>query len=186
MLAFFKKENFAHIFACLALIAAVTLCALAYAADKNMPPYGTAKVDMHKYDKNINRVYDVNYTDPQHLNALANFITNVNKVVEGKVVVVLHGPEIRVFANENYEKYQGIVDKMAALAKSGVDFRMCNNAMHAAGFEAKDIVGFVTIIPAGFAELIDLQSKGYQPIIAIATPVKDSRYIDHPELKPAK
>ncbi len=183
---FNKKEKLMYLFGCLALIAAVTLSAPAYTAEKDLSPYGTAKVDMHKYDKKINRVYDVNYTDPQHLNALASFIVNVNKEVEGKSVVVLHGPEIRVFAKENYEKYQGIVDKMAGLAKSGVDFRMCNNAMHAAGFEAKDIVGFVTIIPAGFAELIDLQSKGYQPIIAIVTPVKDSRYLDHPELKPAK
>jgi intracellular sulfur oxidation DsrE/DsrF family protein len=163
---------------------AVLCSAPLLAADKDLSPYGTAKVDMHKYPT-INRVYDVNYVDVQNLNGLANFITNVNKEVPGKSVVVLHGPEIRVFAKENYEKYQGLVDKMAGLAKSGVDFRMCNNAMHAAGFESNDIVGFVTIVPAGFAELVDLESKGYQPIVAIVTPVKDSRYLDHPELKPA-
>jgi uncharacterized protein len=169
---------------CFTLALTVVCSAPLLAADKDISPYGTAKVDMHKYPT-INRVYDVNYVDVQHLNGLAGFITNVNKVVPGKTVVVLHGPEIRVFAKENYEKYQGLVDKMAGLAKSGVDFRMCNNAMHGAGFEAKDIVGFVTIVPAGFAELIDLQSKGYQLIVAIVTPVKDSRYLDHPELKPA-
>jgi uncharacterized protein len=169
---------------CFTLALTVVCSAPLLAADKDISPYGTAKVDMHNYPT-INRVYDVNYVDVQHLNGLAGFITNVNKVVPGKTVVVLHGPEIRVFAKENYEKYQGLVDKMAGLAKSGVDFRMCNNAMHGAGFEAKDIVGFVTIVPAGFAELIDLQSKGYQPIVAIVTPVKDSRYLDHPELKPA-
>jgi hypothetical protein len=163
---------------------AVLCSAPLLAADKDLSPYGTAKVDMHKYPT-INRVYDVNYVDVQNLNGLANFITNVNKDVPGKSVVVLHGPEVRVFAKENYEKYQGLVDKMAGLAKSGVDFRMCNNAMHAAGFEATDMVGFVTVVPAGFAELIDLESKGYQPIVAIVTPVKDSRYLDHPELKPA-
>jgi len=173
-----------QLFRHIALVALVILSVPVVAADKDLSPYGIAKVDMHTF-KEINRVYDVNYTDPQNLNGLAGFITNVNKVVPGKTVVVLHGPEIRVFAKENYEKYQGLVDKMAGLAKSGVDFRMCNNAMHGAGFEAKDIVGFVTIVPAGFAELIDLQSKGYQPIIATVTAVKDSRYIDHPELKPA-
>lgn len=168
---------------CFVVVATFAFCTTVTAADKDFTPYGTAKVNMHAY-KSINRVYDVNYTDPQQLNGLANFITNVNKVVPGKSVVVLHGPEIRVFAKENYEKYQGLVDKMAALSKGGVDFRMCNNAMHAAGFESNDIVGFVTIVPAGFAEIIDLESKGYQPIIALVTPVKDSRYLDHPELKP--
>ena len=137
---------------------------------------------MHKYNK-INRVWDVNYDDPHKLNGLYNFIQNVQKVVPGKNVVVLHGPEIRAFAKENYLKYQGIVDKMAELSKAGVEFRMCNNAMHAAGFQANDIEGFVTIIPAGFAEIIALEAKGYQPINPYVTAVKDSRYLDHPELK---
>jgi len=171
------------LFRCFAIALAALCSAPLLAADKDLSPYGTAKVDMHTYPT-INRVYDVNYVDVQNLNGLANFITNVNKDVPGKSVVVLHGPEVRVFAKENYEKYQGLVDKMAGLAKSGVDFRMCNNAMHAAGFEATDMVGFVTVVPAGFAELIDLESKGYQPIVAIVTPVKGSRYLDHPELKP--
>lgn len=149
-------------------------------AGESTEPYGTAKVDMHKYPK-INRVYDVNYDDPKKLNALVGFIKNVNKIVPGKAVVVLHGTEIRAFAKENYEKYQAVIDELAALSKEGVDIRMCNNAMHGAGFEATDIHGFVTIIPAGFAEIIDLQHKGYAVIDATMTPVKDSRYIDHPK-----
>lgn len=167
-----------------ALVAIVTLSLPVIAADKDLSPYGTAKVDLHKYAA-VNRVYDVNYSDIKDLNSLAAFITNVDKVLPGTTVVVLHGPEIRVFAKENYEKYQGLVDKMAGLAKSGVDFRVCNNAMHAAGFEAKDIVGFATIIPAGFAEIASLQANGYQLIMPTVTAVKDSRYLDHPELKPA-
>lgn len=168
------------VFAGILAAAFSTMQTPAVAAD--MTPYGDAKVDMHKYGK-INRVYDVNYEDPKKLGALVNFIKNVNNVVPGKAVVVLHGAEIRGFAKENYEKYQGVIDQLAALTKEGVEFRMCNNAMHAAGFEAKDIVGFVTVIPAGFAEVIDLQQKGYKVIDASATAVKDSRFIDHPELK---
>jgi len=158
-----------------------TLSSAAMAED--MTPFGDAKVGMHKYPK-INRVYDVNYDDPKKLNALVGFIKNVNKVVPGKAVVVLHGTEIRAFAKENYEKYQGIIDQLADLSKEGVEFRMCNNAMHAAGFEAKDIDGFITVVPAGFAEVISLQNKGYKVIDASATAVKDSRYLDHPEKKP--
>jgi hypothetical protein len=171
----------AHYLAALMALAfsAATLPALA----DDMTPYGDAKVDLHKYPK-INRVYDVNYDDPKKLNALVNFIKNVNKVVPGKAVVVLHGTEIRAFAKENYEKYQAVIDQLADLTKEGVDFRMCNNAMHGAGFEPKDIVGFVTIVPAGFAEIVSLQNKGYRVIDATATAVKDSRYIDHPEKKP--
>lgn len=153
----------------------------ASAAGGELAPYGTAKENMHKYPT-INRVYDVNYDDPKWLNALVGFIVNVNKVEPtGKVVVVLHGTEIRAFAKENYEKYQGVVDKLADLSKQGVDFRMCNNAMHGAGFNSEDIHGFVTVIPAGFAEVIDLQHKGYAVIDATATQVKDSRYLEQPK-----
>lgn len=150
------------------------------AAADDMEPYGTAKVNLHKYPA-INRVYDVNYSDPKQLNALVPFIKNVNAVVAGKAVVVLHGTEIRAFAKENYEKYQAVIDQLADLSKEGVEFRMCNNAMHAAGFQASDIDGFVTVVPAGFAEIIDLQRKGYKLINATPTAVKDSRYLDHPK-----
>ncbi|MHB9119806.1 MAG: DsrE family protein [Burkholderiales bacterium] len=146
----------------------------------DMEPYGTAKVDMHKYPA-INRVYDVNYDDPKKLNALVSFIKNVNAVVPGKVVVVVHGAEIRAFAKENYLKYQAVIDQLADLSKQGVEFRMCNNAMHAAGFQSTDIDGFITVIPAGFAEIIYLQQQGYKVINASVTPVKDSRYLDHPK-----
>ncbi len=138
-----------------ALFALCLAAPLVSLAADDMEPYGTAKVNMHKYPA-INRVYDVNYSDPKQLNALVPFIKNVNAVVPGKVVVVLHGAEIRAFAKENYEKYQAVIDQLADLSKSGVEFRMCNNAMHAAGFEANDIDGFITVIPAGFVEIIVL------------------------------
>ena len=175
--------------ACLTVCLTMTgllLFGSAFAArDSHLEPYGTAKKNMHPYPR-INRVYDVNYNKPQELNALYNFITNVNKVVPGKTVVVLHGAEIRAFAQENYLKYQAIVDKMASLAKRGVEFRMCNNAMHAAGFRARDMDGFITVIPAGFAEIIYLESKGYRYINPVPTPVKDSRCLDNPKASVCK
>jgi len=160
-----------------ALFAGSTFTAV---AAEDQGPYGTAKVDMHKY-ASINRVYDVNYDDPKKLNALVSFIKNVNTVVPGKAVVVLHGTEIRAFAKENYEKYQAVIDNLAALSKEGVEFRMCNNAMTAAGFKAEDMHGFITVIPAGFAEIISLQQNGYRVIDATMTPVKDTRLLDHPK-----
>jgi len=145
-------------------------------------PYGTAKVDMHSMPV-TNTVFDVNYENPQSLNTLYNFIKNTQKVTHGKVVVVTHGPELRAFAKENYEKYQGIIDKMAELAKEGVEFKMCNNAMLAAGFKAEDMHGMITVVPAGFPEVAYWQDKGYRYINPLPLPVKDVRYIDQPGLK---
>lgn len=152
---------------------------------EEMAPYGTAKVDMHKYPT-LNAVFDANYEDPNKLNILYAFVKNTSKPLKGKMVVVTHGPELRAFAKENYEKYQGIVDKMASLAEAGVEFRMCNNAMRAAGFKAEDMHGFITVVTAGFPEIALLQSQGYQYINPLPYSVRDVRYLEHPELKKKK
>jgi intracellular sulfur oxidation DsrE/DsrF family protein len=160
----------------------VLITTSAVAADDEFDPYGTAKTDMHEYPT-INAVFDVNYDDMSSLNILYAFVKNTAKPLKGKMVVVTHGPELRVFAKENYEKYQGIVDRMAELADTGVEFRMCNNAMTAAGFEASDMHGFITVVPAGFPEIAYLQAQGYSYINPIPLGVRDVRYLDQPQLK---
>jgi len=128
----------------------------------------------------------------RRFDALPGFVRSTTRESNGKVVVVTHGPELRAFAKENYEKYQGIVDKLAELTKEGVAFRMCNNAMRAAGFRAEDMHGFVTIVPAGFAEIAYWPSErccealelmgwamGFEPTTTGIT-IRDST----PELRP--
>jgi len=165
-----------------ALVTSSFVLAAAAASADQFAPYGTAKVDMHEYPT-INAVFDLNYDNPADMNILYNFVNNTRTPLKGKMVVVTHGPELRVFAKENYEKYQGIVDKMADLAKNGVEFRMCSNAMRAAGFQPSDMHGFITVVPAGFPEIAYLQAQGYQYINPIPLPVKDVRYLDQPQLK---
>lgn len=140
-------------------------------------PYGTAKVDMHTMPA-TDTVFDLNYEDPHKMNILYNFINNTKKVTGGKVVVVTHGPELRAFAKENYGTYQGVVDKMAELAKDGVEFKMCSNAMKAAGYSAEDMHGFITVVPAGFPEIAYWQGKGYKYVNPVPLSVKDARYLE--------
>lgn len=167
-------------FAALALFLALPTSYMAHAVE--FAPYGTAKVDMHTMPV-TDVVFDVNYDDPQKLNALYNYIKNTKKITQGKVVVVTHGPELRAFAKENYVKYQAAMDGMAELAKEGVEFKMCNNAMKSAGFSAEDMHGFVTVVPAGYPEIAYYQGKGYKYINPLPLPTKDVRYIDQPQLK---
>lgn len=154
----------------------------AFAADDELSPYGSSKSNMHEYPT-INAVFDANYTDPNNLNMLYAFVKNTMKPLKGKMVVVTHGPELRAFAKENYIKYQGIMDKMKELADAGVEFRMCNNALKAAGYKPEDFHGFVTVVPAGFPEIALLQSEGYHYINPLPYSPRDVRYLDHPEAK---
>lgn len=165
-----------------ALATALSMMPLHQALAAEFSPYGTAKTDMYKMPV-TDTVFDVNYEDPQQLNTLYNFVRNTKRVTGGKVVVVTHGPELRAFAKENYLKYQSAMDKMAELAKEGVEFKMCFNAMKAAGFTTEDMHGFVTVVPAGFPELAYWQAKGYQYTNPLPLSVKDVRYLDQPQLK---
>lgn len=170
------------VFVLAAAMAAVFVCAAPVHAQV-FAPYGTAKVDMHAMPV-TDVVFDVNYEDPKQLGILYGFIKNTWKETKGKVVVVTHGPELRAFAKENYEKYQGIVDQLADLAKAGVEFKMCNNALRAAGYKPEDMHGFITVVPAGFPELAYWQNKGYRYINPLPLSVRDVRYIDQPQLRP--
>ena len=84
--------------AALAIFLALPASYTAHAGE--FTPYGTAKVDMHAMPV-TDVVFDVNYEDPQKLNALYNYIMNTKKITKGKVVVVTHGPELRAFAKES-------------------------------------------------------------------------------------
>lgn len=159
----------------MALLLALGLSFSAWAED--FAPYGTATVDLTEYPV-IDTVFDVNYEDPKDLQALYGFIKNTKKPLKGKVVAVTHGPELRAFAKENYEKYQGEVQLMAELAEEGVEFRMCHNALRAAGYEAEDMHGFITVVPAGFAEIARLQHEGYQLMTPLPYAVRNIRYAD--------
>lgn len=151
-------------------------------AEDDFAPYGRAEVSSAAYAP-MNTVWDVNYADPNALGALYSFVLHTQRASPGQAVVVTHGPELRAFAIENYEKYQGVVDQMAELAEQGVEFRMCGQAMRAAGFEARDMHGFITVIPVGFAELALWQSRGHQYMNPIPLTVRDVRYLDQPKLE---
>jgi len=43
--------------------------------------------------------------------------------------------------------------------------------------------GFVTVVPAGFAELVYWQSKGYQNVNPLPYSVRDVRNLDQPQLR---
>ena len=131
----------------------------------------------------INRVFDADYEDPNDPNMLYAFVNNTRVPLKGHMVVVTYGPELRAFAKGNHNKHQGIVDRMVELAEKGVEFRMCNNALRAAGYTPEDFHGFVTVVPAGFPELAYLQAQGYQYINPLPYSPRDVRYIDQPQLR---
>ncbi len=70
------------------------------------------------------------------------------------VVIVLHGPEVRLFMRDRYQKHKHIVDLAARLtAFNVVDIRVCETRMGVLGQPVSSLVPFVSTVPFGLAEI---------------------------------
>lgn len=79
------------------------------------------------------------------------------------IAVILHGPELRVFARENYQMYKGIVELAARLeAFNVIDVRVCEVQMQRDGIKTGDLPAFVDTVPYGPAEEQRLLKRGYK------------------------
>ena len=153
----------------------------ALAADPVAEPYGTAK--FKTYDdidslKTLKVVWDFNFADPKSVAVVFNNLAALLKATADygprdfdpvKVVIVSHGPEVVLWAKQNYAKYKDIVDRAAAFAQQGVKFEICRNDAAALGFKPEDLDGFVSVIPARPYALTYWQNKGYALMAVGAT-----------------
>jgi len=78
------------------------------------------------------------------------------------IALVLHGPEIELFAKQNYKKYQRLVDKAAKLdANQVIDIKICSTKMRELDLDEDDIPAFIEIVPYGPDEEQRLRREGY-------------------------
>ncbi|TGA98279.1 hypothetical protein E4665_08510 [Sporolactobacillus shoreae] len=72
--------------------------------------------------------------------------------------------EIEVLANavavSDYQ-LEPFIDQMRNLSQQGVQFVACQNALNAQHIVKNDLPAFVSVVPAGVAELVKKQSSGY-------------------------
>lgn len=82
---------------------------------------------------------------------------------ETKIVIMLHGSAIKFFATRNLAKYKDLMVRAQSLSVGDViEFRMCKAAARLQGLTAKDIHGFVKMVPMADAEIVRLQQEeGY-------------------------
>ncbi len=82
---------------------------------------------------------------------------------EGPLIsVVLHGPEVKFFALQNYQKYKTIVDYAAKLSALGaVEVSICRTQMRAHGIEPDQVPAFLHQVPYGPGEVERLRNDGY-------------------------
>ncbi len=78
------------------------------------------------------------------------------------IALVLHGPEMEIFAKKNYERYKTIVDLARRLDQDGViKVKMCQAGMQARGIKEQDVPAFIELVPYGPDEIKRLEREGY-------------------------
>lgn len=79
-----------------------------------------------------------------------------------EIAMVIHGPDIRYFANDEYEQYKDIVDLAAELDRKGiVDMKICRTSADAHGIDTMAFPDFIEVVPYGPGELQALKESGY-------------------------
>jgi intracellular sulfur oxidation DsrE/DsrF family protein len=78
------------------------------------------------------------------------------------IALVLHGPEIEIFAKKNYPRFQKMVDQAARLdAGRIIEVKMCRTEMKHLGIREEDVPAFIELVPYGPDEEERLRRRGY-------------------------
>jgi intracellular sulfur oxidation DsrE/DsrF family protein len=150
----------------LMLFVSLVLCLAPPAQADGNSPWGAAPVATRHYEK-LKVVFDVTSSSPAYLASVldrASYLSSLNgtDAFDGQIVLVIHGDAISLFGAPNFSKYKALMQRAQSLSVGDVvDFRMCQLAAKSAGFTARDIHGFVTMVPMGDAEIIQLQQQGF-------------------------
>jgi len=82
--------------------------------------------------------------------------------VSTRIALVLHGPEIEIFAKNNYRQFQKIVDEAERLdTENIIEVKMCLTEMRRRGLRKEDVPAFIELVPYGPDEEERLRRNGY-------------------------
>lgn len=74
--------------------------------------------------------------------------------------ILANGEAVRLLAAENAEA-SGFSGRLQALSERTAVFAACNNALKKFRIDREALLPFVTVVPAGVAELVEKQEEGF-------------------------
>jgi len=99
---------------------------------------------------------DENERWPRVLLNIENFLRDVGPG-GADIEVVANGAGVLAYRGEQGE----LTARMAELARGGVVFAACRNALNMNGIADDALPAFVTVVPAGITEIVKKQEAGY-------------------------
>lgn len=116
---------------------------------------------------NTRYLFDVSDNSPEELQSLLSRAeeireTHADGYDELEIVLVLHGPDINIFRQQNYSKHKSLVDLAARLdAFDIIDMRICETTMTRMGVERSEVPSFIESVPYAPTEIRRLIDEGY-------------------------
>jgi intracellular sulfur oxidation DsrE/DsrF family protein len=105
-------------------------------------------------------VYHLSEGIDQAARALGNIRNHLRAEPDTRIVIVALGDGIRFLLEEAKERNGKPFDAaVAALARQGVEFKICNNTLTAHNVPATKVLPQAALVPAGVAEIARLQAR---------------------------
>jgi uncharacterized protein len=112
-------------------------------------------------------VFDITVENEQQLDAILKRAEALkgqfNPDQYGRITLVLHGNELRLFQKSNYDQFMSLVDKARELDKNHlVDIKACQTAMEILHIKKSDLPDFIEQVPFAPVEIDRLvREKSY-------------------------
>ena len=106
----------------------------------------------------------VHVNEPERWQVALNSITNMLKDAEGESIethVVSNGRGVNGYLASSDDTAPGERARMEALAKGGVKFFACNNALTAQKIDSRELPTYVTVMPSSMTDMVRRQAEGF-------------------------
>ena len=119
---------------------------------------------------NTKYLFDIPNHSAEELEALLRRAEEIREAhAEGyedlEIILVLHGPDINIFRQENYNKHKRIVDLAAKLdAFDIIDLKICETTMSSMGVDRSEVPAFIESVPYAPDEIRRLGEEGYMTL----------------------
>ncbi len=122
-------------------------------AQQSNPPAGA---DTESSEKGY--VFDITVQNEQQLDAILKRAEHLKGQFSpdqyGRIALVLHGEELKLFKKSNYQQFMSIVDKARELDSNHlIDIKACQTAMDYLNIEQSDLPDFIEQIPYAPVEI---------------------------------
>jgi hypothetical protein len=112
-------------------------------------------------------VFDVTVNSAQQLDVILDRAESLRELFDpdqhGRIAIVLHGNELRLFQKDNYAANMSIVDKARRLDQENIiDIKACQTMMRILEIEQSELPNFIEQVPLAPIEIQRLEKEnGY-------------------------